>query len=82
MRNAVKAVVDAYDGTVDLYAWDEDDPMLQTWQKAYPGVVKPRSAISRSAAASSAERRSDFCRLRRVAASAIGPSGIASGRLG
>lgn len=46
MRNAVKAVVDAYDGTVDLYAWDEDDPMLQTWQKAYPGVVKPRSAIS------------------------------------
>ena len=46
MRNAVKATVDAYDGTVTLYAWDETDPMLQTWMKAFPDVVKPRSAIS------------------------------------
>ncbi|MCB9413453.1 MAG: UPF0182 family protein [Actinobacteria bacterium] len=29
MRNSVKAVIDAYDGTVDLYAWDESDPILQ-----------------------------------------------------
>ncbi|WP_203567010.1 UPF0182 family membrane protein [Aestuariimicrobium ganziense] len=48
MRNAVKAVVDAYDGTVTLYAWDEDDPILQTWMKVYPGVVKPKSAIQPS----------------------------------
>lgn len=46
MRNSVKAVVDAYDGTVDLYAWDTDDPILQTWMKVYPGLLKDRSEIS------------------------------------
>ncbi|CAI9410660.1 UPF0182 family membrane protein [Aestuariimicrobium sp. T2.26MG-19.2B] len=45
LRNSVKAVVDAYDGTVTLYAWDETDPILQTEMKVYPGVVKPKSAI-------------------------------------
>jgi uncharacterized protein len=44
MRNSVKAVVDAYDGTVTLYAWDRD-PILDAWSKAFPGVVKPKSAI-------------------------------------
>ena len=29
IRNSVKATVDAYDGTVKLYAWDESDPVLQ-----------------------------------------------------
>ncbi|WP_435866493.1 UPF0182 family membrane protein [Streptosporangium sandarakinum] len=46
MRNSVKATVDAYDGTVTLYAWDEKDPILQTWRKAFPGIVKPKSEIS------------------------------------
>ncbi|HMT51508.1 MAG TPA: UPF0182 family protein, partial [Dietzia sp.] len=46
IRNAVKATVDAYDGTVDLYAFDESDPVLQTWMKALPGIVQPREAIS------------------------------------
>ena len=46
IRNSVKATVDAYDGTVTLYAWDETDPMLQAWQGAFPGVVQPKSAIS------------------------------------
>ena len=41
MRNSVKAVVDAYEGSVTLYAWDESDPVLQTWQKAFPDVVEP-----------------------------------------
>ena len=45
IRNAVKATVDAYDGTVTIYAWDEADPILQTWSKAFPGVVQPKSAI-------------------------------------
>ncbi|MCO5999923.1 UPF0182 family membrane protein [Actinoallomurus rhizosphaericola] len=45
MRNSVKATVDAYDGTVTLYAWDEKDPVLKTWMKAFPGTVRPRSAI-------------------------------------
>ena len=43
--NSVKAVVDAYEGTVTLYAWDESDPILQTWMKAFPGVVQERSAM-------------------------------------
>ncbi|WP_233496168.1 UPF0182 family protein [Geodermatophilus sp. TF02-6] len=46
IRNSVKATVDAYDGTVTLYAWDENDPVLKTYMKAFPGVVKPRSAMS------------------------------------
>lgn len=46
MRNSVKAIVDAYDGTVSLYAWDEEDPILKTWDKAYPGILKDKSEIS------------------------------------
>ncbi|MEW9534275.1 UPF0182 family protein [Microbispora sp. NPDC049125] len=46
IRNSVKATVDAYDGTVTLYAWDSKDPVLQTWQKAFGGIVKPASDIS------------------------------------
>ena len=45
MRNSVKAVVDAYDGTVKLYQWDDADPILKTWQKAFPGVVQPKESI-------------------------------------
>jgi uncharacterized membrane protein (UPF0182 family) len=45
MRNAVKATVDAYDGTVTLYEWDEEDPVLKTWMKAFPDVVEPREEI-------------------------------------
>ncbi len=47
IRNSVKATVDAYDGTVSLYQWDTSDPVLKTWSKAYPNVVKPKSAISK-----------------------------------
>ncbi len=46
IRNSVKATVDAYDGTVTLYAQDEDDPVLQAWMKVFPGTVKPKSDIS------------------------------------
>ncbi|NLC97455.1 MAG: UPF0182 family protein [Actinomycetales bacterium] len=45
MRNSVKAVVDAYDGTVVLYEWDEQDPILKTWKKVFPGLVKDKSEI-------------------------------------
>jgi hypothetical protein len=44
-RNSVKAVVDAYDGSVTLYAWDEDDPVLQSWRDAFPDTVEDRSEI-------------------------------------
>lgn len=46
MRNSVKAVVDAYDGSVRLFRWDEADPILRTWEKIYPGSVESMSAIS------------------------------------
>ena len=45
MRNAVKATVDAYDGTVTLYAWDESDPLLKAWRDAFPGTVKDKDEI-------------------------------------
>ena len=46
IRNSVKATVDAYDGSVELYAWDEKDPILQAWTKIFPATVKPRSEMS------------------------------------
>ena len=46
IRNSVKATVDAYDGSVNLYAWDTKDPILKTWQKVYPGTVQPISKMS------------------------------------
>lgn len=46
IRNSVKATVDAYDGTVSLYAQDEQDPVLQAWMKVFPGTVKPKADIS------------------------------------
>lgn len=45
MRNSVKAVVDAYDGSVKLYQWDAKDPLLQTWSKAFPGQILPLADI-------------------------------------
>ncbi len=46
MRNAVKATVDAYDGTVTLYEWDEEDPILKTWRGAFPDTVQDKDTIS------------------------------------
>ena len=48
IRNSVKATVDAYDGTVSLYQWDEKDPVLATWSKAFPGTIQPKSKMSNS----------------------------------
>ena len=45
LRNSVKAVVDAYDGTVTLYEWDEEDPILNAWEAVFPDVVQPRDEI-------------------------------------
>ncbi|MEV4806520.1 UPF0182 family protein [Nonomuraea sp. NPDC049421] len=46
IRNSVKATVDAYDGTVRLYAWDSNDPLLKTWSNAFPGTIRPASEMS------------------------------------
>jgi hypothetical protein len=45
IRNSVKATVDAYDGSVELYAWDEEDPILKAWRSAFPEAVQPLSEI-------------------------------------
>jgi uncharacterized membrane protein (UPF0182 family) len=46
IRNSVKATVDAYDGTVTLYAWDPEDPLLKAWDDVFPGSLQPISEIS------------------------------------
>ncbi len=46
LRNSVKAVVDAFDGTVTLYAWEPEDPLLQTWSRAFGNTVTPMSEAS------------------------------------
>jgi len=47
IRNSVKATVDAYSGQVTLYQWDEKDPVLKTWSKAFPGTIQPKKQISK-----------------------------------
>jgi uncharacterized protein len=41
VRNSVKAVVDAYDGSVTLYVVDDDDPIIQAWMSAFPDLFTP-----------------------------------------
>jgi len=44
VRNSALAVVDAYEGTVDLYLKDPQDPLVRTYQKIF-GIFKPLSAL-------------------------------------
>jgi uncharacterized membrane protein (UPF0182 family) len=46
IRNSVKATVDAYDGKVTLYAWDDKDPMLKAWSKVFPNTLKTTKDMS------------------------------------
>lgn len=41
IRNSIKITVDAYDGTVTVYAVDTSDPLLKTWQEALPELFTP-----------------------------------------
>ncbi len=45
VRNSVKAVVDAFDGTVDLYVFEPDDPLIRSWAAIFPELFKPRDAM-------------------------------------
>ena len=45
LRNSVKVVVDAYNGKVDFYIADESDPMIRTWDKVFPRLFKPLTAM-------------------------------------
>jgi uncharacterized membrane protein (UPF0182 family) len=46
IRNSVKAVIDAYDGTVELYVSDDADPILRAWRRAFPKLFRPLSALA------------------------------------
>ncbi len=41
MRNSVKLVIDAFNGTMTPYVADASDPIIRTWAKIYPGVFQP-----------------------------------------
>ncbi len=41
LRNSVKVVVDAYDGTMDFYIADPSDPIVRAYAATFPGLFKP-----------------------------------------
>jgi uncharacterized membrane protein (UPF0182 family) len=45
VRNSVKLVMDAYNGSVDMYVADPDDPLIKVYQRIFPGVFLPLSAM-------------------------------------
>src|SRR6202163_1966309 len=45
MRNSVKAVVDAYDGTVTFYIFDTEDPIIAAYRGIFPALFKDASAM-------------------------------------
>ena len=45
MRNSVKVVVDAYDGDMDFYVWDTEDPMILTYERIFPDLFKRGSEM-------------------------------------
>lgn len=45
IRNSVKVVVDAFDGTIDYYIADPSDPIIQTYNRAYPGLLKDMNTM-------------------------------------
>ncbi len=45
MRNSVKITMDAYDGTVKMYAFGETDPVLETWRAVFPDLITDESEI-------------------------------------
>jgi uncharacterized membrane protein (UPF0182 family) len=45
MRNSVKVVIDAYDGSVDAYIADPNDPVVKTYATIFAGIFKPIAAM-------------------------------------
>jgi uncharacterized membrane protein (UPF0182 family) len=48
IRNSVKVVLDAYNGSLRFYVWDPDDPMIRTYQSIFPKLFSPRSEMPES----------------------------------
>ena len=49
VRNSVKVTVDAYQGTVEFYVFDEKDPIIRAWRKAFPDLFTDKSQMQRRA---------------------------------
>ncbi len=45
MRNSVKVVIDAYDGTTTFYVFDPDDPILAAYRRVFPSLFKDAAAM-------------------------------------
>jgi uncharacterized membrane protein (UPF0182 family) len=45
MRNSVKAVVDAYNGTTTFYVFDNEDPIIEAYRRVFPDLFKDASAM-------------------------------------
>ncbi|MBD3234177.1 MAG: hypothetical protein GF315_10695 [candidate division Zixibacteria bacterium] len=45
VRNSVKVVVDAFDGSVDFYIYEEEDPLITVWQRIFPDLFKSREEM-------------------------------------
>ncbi|HEX38132.1 MAG TPA: UPF0182 family protein [Candidatus Cloacimonetes bacterium] len=45
IRNSVKIVIDAYNGTTDFYIYDEEDPIIQVWSKIFPDMFKTKTEM-------------------------------------
>mgnify|MGYP001243482537 FL=1 len=46
LRNSVKAVVNAYDGTMNFYVVDENDPLILSYNDIFPNLFTPKSSMS------------------------------------
>ena len=46
IRNSVKAVVNAYDGTMNFYVFDENDPLIKSYAEIFPSLFKDKSNMS------------------------------------
>lgn len=45
IRNSVKATIDAVDGTISLYVWDEEDPVIESWRRAFPDLFTDKDEM-------------------------------------
>ncbi len=66
MRNSVKVVIDAYDGTTTFYVFDPDDPIIAAYRRIFPSLFKDAAAMP--------ARPAQACALPRVVAQAAGRS--------
>ena len=46
LRNSVKAVVNAYDGTMNFYVVDDNDPLISSYEDIFPNLFTPESSMS------------------------------------